>query len=97
MKIGFEHAGDANSHMRDLHFASRPGSLSTWTSLSSAWTMSPSSSSAFIRARSLESHSSQARIAQFAMFCLDTGAPRHLKSYSMRYRGSALTYLPLST
>ena len=59
--------------------------------------MPPASSSSFILARSLDSHSSQALIVQFAMFCLDIGAPRHSKSYSIRYRGSALTYLPLST
>nr|WP_281623914.1 hypothetical protein [Senegalimassilia anaerobia] len=69
--------------MRDLHLASRPGSLSTWTPVSSAWIMSPASSSSFILARSLVSHSSQTRIVQLAMFCLDIGAPRHLKSYSI--------------
>ena len=37
-----------------------------------------------MRARSLDSHSSHARITQFAMSCLDISAPRHLNSCSMR-------------
>ena len=60
--IGLAHAGAANSHMHDLRPASRPGSLSTCTSVSSAWTMPPASSSSFMRARSLDSQSSQALI-----------------------------------
>ena len=50
-----------------------------------------------MRARSPESHSSQARITQLAMLWRDISAPRHLSSCSMRYSGSALEYFPFTT